>query len=174
MAVGIGNQRIALIDLRTEQPRRIIENVDAAISFEEQGRVLLTLASNGLSRVHLSSNKISPPRQLDPPLVNFEIFSLSADHRFLAAENQPGQLCVWDMNLARRIEQSALPEGGRVTFLKFSPNNQQLGIVRERGENVLLYSLWIKELANFETAYARSLVDRFLEQRCVDCHGCDG
>ena len=33
MAVGIGNQRIALVDLQTEQPRRIIENVDARDQF---------------------------------------------------------------------------------------------------------------------------------------------
>jgi hypothetical protein len=150
MAVGIGNQRVALLDLQTEQPRRIIENVDAAISFQEQGRVLLTLASNGLSQVRLSDNRISPPRQLDPPLLNFEVFGLSADRRFLAAENEPGKLCLWDINLARLIENTTLPEGRRVTFIKFSPNGQQLAVVRERGEDVLLYSRGLKSLRSLK------------------------
>jgi WD40 repeat protein/tRNA A-37 threonylcarbamoyl transferase component Bud32 len=146
MAVGIGNQRVALIDLQSEQPRRIIENVDCAIGFEEEGHVLLALSSNGLRRIYLTEDKTSAPRQLDPPLANFEILSVSADHRFLAAENEPGQLSVWDLNLGRAIHKTTLPEGRRVTFLKFSPDNQQLAVVRERGEDVLLFSGGLKNL----------------------------
>jgi WD40 repeat protein len=146
MAVGIGSQRVAMVDLQTEQARRLIENTDCAIAFEEDGRVLLTLSSNGLSRIQLVENKISVPRQLDPPLLNFEILSVSTDHRFLAAENEPGQLCVWDLNLARVTEKTTLPEGRRVTFLKFSPDNRQLAVLRERSEDVLLYSGRLKNL----------------------------
>jgi len=159
MAVGIGKQRVALVDLQTEQPRQILENADCAIGFENDGRDLLPLSSNGLSRLQLSDNNNSAPRQLAPPLLNFEVLGVSADHRFLVAENEPGQLYLWDLTLARLIEKTALPKGRRITFLKFSPDNQQLGVIRESDDEVLLYSHGLKNL--------RTLKKHTLEAWCI-------
>jgi eukaryotic-like serine/threonine-protein kinase len=146
MAVGIGRQRVALVDLQTEQPRRIVENADCAIGFEEDGQVLLTLSSNGLSRFQLAENQTSAPRQLTPPLQKLDVLEVSADHRLLAAENQPGELYLWNLGEARLIEKTTLPEGRRVTFLKFSPDGQQLALARERGNDLLIYSRGLKDL----------------------------
>jgi len=146
MAVGIGRQRIALVELKTEQPRRIIDNADCAVGFEEEGRVLVTLSSNGLSRLQLAENQNSAPRQLAPPLKNFDVLTISADRRFLAAENEPGQLCIWDLKEAHLVAKTTMSEGRRVTFLKFSPDGQQLALARERSNDVMVYSHGLKNL----------------------------
>jgi WD40 repeat protein len=73
-------------------------------------------------------------------LANFEFLGVSADHSLLAAENEPGQLFLWDLRLAKAIEKTVLPKGERVTFLAFSPDGKQLAVIREKTDEILLYS----------------------------------
>jgi serine/threonine protein kinase/WD40 repeat protein len=144
MAVGIGSERVGLIDLPTERLQRVIEGATCAIGFEENGRVLLTLNSNGLVRTVLSGNQVSAPRPLTPPLVNFTAIGVSPDHHFLAAENEPCQLFLWDLRLARLVEKTPIPESKRVTSLTFSPDGKQLAVVRESFDGILLYTHGLK------------------------------
>src|SRR5262249_24033919 len=96
LAVGIGKERVDLIDLRTEQLRRVIENASCTIGFEENGSVLLTLSSNSLARTVLSGSDVSAARPFAPPVLNFDTLGVSRDHQFLAAENERGWLFLWD------------------------------------------------------------------------------
>jgi WD40 repeat protein len=146
LAVGIGKERVALIDLRTEQLRRVIENATCAIGFEENGRVLMTLHSNVLVRTVLSGNEAPARRRLTPPLHNSEFLGVSPDHHFLAAENEPGQLVLWDLGVGQLVDQTTLPKGRRVTFLTFSPDGKQLVVIREESEEILLYAQGLKKL----------------------------
>jgi WD40 repeat protein/predicted Ser/Thr protein kinase len=146
MAVGIGKERVGLIDLQTEQLRRVIEGATCAIGFEDNGRVLVTLSSNGLARTVLSGNEAPAPRPLSPPLLNFEFLGVSPDHHFLAAENEPGWLFLWDLALGQVIDKTTLPTGRRVTFLKFSPDGKQLAVGRENADEVLLYAQGLKNV----------------------------
>ena len=163
MAVGIGKERVGLIDLQTEQLRRVIESAACAIGFEENGRVLVTLNSNGLSRTVLSGTEASAPRPLTPPLLNFEFLGVSQDHRFLAAENEPGRLFLWDLGTGQLIDKTTLPKGARVTFLKFSPDGKQLAVVREETDEILLYSQRIKKYQGTQKAHFGCLVRRILQ-----------
>jgi WD40 repeat protein len=146
MAVGIGNERVGLIDLRSEELRRVIESATCAIGFEDEGRVLVTLNSNGLRRTVLSGTEAPAPRPLSPPLLNFDFLGVSQDHHFLAAENEPGRLFLWDLGLGQLIDKTTLPKGLRVTFLKFSPDGKQLAMIREETDEILLYSHGLKNV----------------------------
>jgi WD40 repeat protein/serine/threonine protein kinase len=140
MAVGIGKERVALVDLHREQISRVITNATCAIGFENNGRALLTADPSGLRRVDLSGSLTPALRPLTPPLVNFEVLAVSRDHRFLAAENELGQLFCWDLASGQLIDKVGLPVGERVTFLAFSPDGNQLAVVREKTNEILLYS----------------------------------
>src|SRR5262249_32912498 len=59
MAVGIGQQRVGLIDLQSEELRRVIEGAQCAIGFEDNGHTLITLNSNGLTHTPLFGNEPS-------------------------------------------------------------------------------------------------------------------
>jgi WD40 repeat protein len=150
MAVGIGKDRVALIDLPTQQLRKVIDGATSAIRFEDNGRSLITLNSAGLSRIQLPRGETSALRPLSPPLQNFEIFGLSRDHRLLAAENQPGRICLWDLELGQVIDSATLPQGRRVVYWKFSPDGKQLAVTREESEQILLYSDGFKHLRLFK------------------------
>jgi WD40 repeat protein len=140
MALGIGKDRIGLIDLPTEHLHRVIEGATCALGFEENGHLLLTLNSNGLMRHVLSGNQAPVPRPLTPPLRNFAAIGVSRDHHLLAAENEPGQLFLWDLRLAELVDHAHLPQSKRVTFLTFSPDGRQLAVVQESSDGPLLYT----------------------------------
>ena len=142
----IGKERVGLVDLHTEHLLRVIEGAACAIGFEDNGRALVTLNSNGLSRTVLSGNETPPPRPLSPPLRNFEFLGVSPDHHFLAAENERGRLFLWDLGLGQLIDQTTLPPGPRVWFLKFSPDGKQLAVIREDTDEILLYSRGLKNV----------------------------
>jgi WD40 repeat protein len=146
MAVGIGKERVGLIDLQSEELRRVIEGAQCAIGFEDNGRTLITLNSNGLTHTVLSGNEASAPHPLSPPLRNFDYLAVSPDHRFLAAENEPRRVFLWDLALGQLIDQTTLPKGPRVWFLKFSPDGKQLAVIREETDEVLLYARGLKNV----------------------------
>ncbi|MFO1501043.1 MAG: serine/threonine-protein kinase [Verrucomicrobiota bacterium] len=140
MAAGIGHERVGLIDLQTEQLRQVIENATCAIGFEDHGRTLVTLNASGLRRTGLSANEASAPRPLVPPLLNFDFLAVSDDHRWLAAENEPGRLCRWELETGQLLDSALLGQGERITFLRFSPDGTQLAAIREKADEVLLFS----------------------------------
>jgi WD40 repeat protein len=79
-------------------------------------------------------------------LLNFRWFGVSRDGRWLAAENEPGQLLLWNLGSRQLIDQVVLPKGPRVWFLKFSPDAKQLAVIQEDTDVVLLFAEGLKKV----------------------------
>ncbi len=146
MAVGIGQDRVALVDLPTEHVTRIIENAACAIGYEDDGKALITIGPGGLRRASLAGGETSALHSLSPPLPQFDVLRASPDRQFLVAELEPGQLGEWDLRTGRLVDQVPLPSLKRVTFLTFSPDGKQLAVVREGVNEVLLFSSGLRDM----------------------------
>lgn len=146
MAAGIGKARVGLVDLQSARLLQVIENATCAVGFEQGGQVLVTIDPSGLRRTTLAGNDVSPLIPLVPPLRNFEFMAVSPDQQYLAAENEPGELCLWHIKTGQRVAKAVLPRGERVTFLAFSPDASQLGVIQEKADDVFLYSRGLKSM----------------------------
>ena len=170
MAVGIGKERVALVDLQSEHLRRVIENAACAVGFEENDRVLLTLNSNGLTRTVLSGNEASAFHTLSPPLRNFEFLTVSPDHHLLAAENEPGRLFLWDLDLGLVIDKTYLAKTRTCDVSGILPRWKAVGRGSRRDGRSPALLPTIEKCKDTQKAHFTCLVCGILQRRQPHCH----